>query len=106
MSTGSIPSVPIVFRFTIPPALTPGQSAIVRAMQAGAVLAESRHEADTPTFRLVSATLDQPVTNSAMAALAAHGMIERGAQPVDQIPFYYRHDIYHWSLTAKGKEFV
>ncbi|WP_159011727.1 hypothetical protein [Bradyrhizobium sp. S69] len=92
-------------RLTHPP-LPPGQVAIVRLMQAGHPLVEGQRSdnADIQTFD-IKGNKANGVRKSAVAALVAHGLIERGAKPIDQIPFYYRHDIYHWSLTAKGKDF-
>jgi hypothetical protein len=107
MSTGSMPSVYLPFKIYLPRPLTPGQIAIVRLMQAGNPLVEGQRsdDADIPTFD-IAGNKANGIRKSAVAALHAHGLIERGAEPIDQIAFYYKHDIYHWTLTAKGKDFV
>jgi hypothetical protein len=95
------------YTFTVAPkSLTKGQIAIIRLMQAGNPLGEGRrhYDAETPTFD-IKGNKANGIRKSAIAALVAHGLIERGAEPAYKADAWTRHDTYLWSLTAKGKEF-
>jgi hypothetical protein len=92
----------------IPKPPTPSQLAVVRQLQAGSIMHERRSKTEQkPYYKLDGITMRR----DAVAALLAHGLIERGAEPIKHD--YYlecvlrgQYDVWHWNLTAKGKEWA
>jgi hypothetical protein len=126
MSTGALPPLnpPVLFTFTLPRALTSYQLGILRQLQAGATITEQRHKViQKPYFEIrppvdergISkngfSIISESVRRDAIAALSAHGLIERGAEPIEH-DFYLacdlrgHYDVWIWSLTAQGKEWA
>jgi hypothetical protein len=77
-----MPDESYTFTVTEPKPLTKGQIAIIRLMQAGNPLGEGqrRYDSDTPTFD-IKGNKANGIRKSAVEALVAHGLIERGAEP-------------------------
>jgi hypothetical protein len=83
----------------------------LKAGRPSTIIYERRHKTEQKPYYGFSSYNCGGIRRDAIAALRRHGLIERGAAPVDDDPWCKyegrgHHEVWHWHLTAKGLEAV